>query len=171
MKKWIVIVVAALMLTGCARETVVYETVGPVEMEPEPVPAAGQIKLVLPEGAAAEAMAEESGMEVYHWEGYELRLETLDSGDIQKTIQTITGIDYDSLTVMEHQKDGMQFYQTVWSGAGEEGLLLGRALVADDGYYHYCVSLLGPEDGQTQEIYDQLYATFAVRDSDSDSEK
>lgn len=171
LKTWMKIGVAllALTLSACgAEETPVFETVSPDAYEAEAKPAAGEISLMLPEEAMKEAMAGESGGELYTWDDHTLQLLTMDGGDIQGTVESLTGISYEDLTVMSYQKGDLTYYQTVWSSAGEEGTLLGRALIADDGYYHYCVSLLSPEDSDAQDVYDSLCASFAVTNGDEE---
>ena len=66
----------------------------------------------------------------------------------------------EKLTVMEYERDGVQIYQTVWSCTSEEGITLGRCMVADDGNYHYCVSLLSPEEADVEEDYAQICASL-----------
>lgn len=172
MRKIWLILILAIALAGCGQEeeTPVFETIGQIDYEQDPLPAAGEIKLLLPEGASSEAMAGEDGAQVYNWDGCELRLETMEAGDIRKTLESVTGVEYEQLTVMARDRDGMDFYETVFTSAGEDGLYIGRVMVADDGNYHYCVSLLTPEEVDSDEIYDQIYSTFAVRDA-TDSEK
>ena len=169
MKKWkIWIALGALLLSGCrAEETPVFETVGGDACAPQEKPAAGTVEMLIPESAAAQTMAEGAQGELYTWDGNTLQIQTLDAGDIQKTIETVTGMDYEALTVMSYEKNGMTCYQTVWSAAGEEGTLLGRALIADDGNYHYCVSLLSPEEQDTRDVYDRLCASFNIRSGDA----
>ncbi len=165
MKTWLKIAVAllALVLSACGpEETPVFETVGEDAYQQQSKPMAGQIALMIPEEAVAEAMADGQGGELYTWEDHTLQLQTLEGGDIRRTVEAVTGFDYDALTVMASRKGDLMYYQTVWSTAGEEGTMLGRALIADDGYYHYCVSLLSPEDSGSAEVYDRLCASFAV---------
>ena len=165
MKTWLKMGIAllALMLSACGpEETPVLETVGQDACEQQAKPAAGNMELMIPEEAVAEAMADGSGGELYTWDDHTLQLQTLESGDIRRTVESLTGFDYDSLTVMASKKGDLTYYQTVWSAAGEEGTLLGRALIADDGYYHYCVSLLSPETSDSGEVYDRICATFSV---------
>lgn len=167
MKKRIWIAVLALLLWGCSsEETPVFETVGEDACMEEAQPAAGKIGLMIPESAVAEAMADGSGGELYTWDGHTLQLQTMDGGNIQQTVESVTGMEYETLTVMAHKKGELTYYQTVWSTAGEEGTLVGKALIADDGYYHYCVSLLSPEDSDSNEVYDRLCASFAVTNGD-----
>lgn len=167
MKKMLLVMVMALVLAGCGgEETAVFETVGQVSYEPSELPAAGVISVDIPEQATAEAMAGEDGAQVYAWEEYEVRVETLEAGDLDRTIQTLTGFSKEDLTVMEQKKGDLKLYQTVWSAAGEEGIRLGRAMIADDGNYHYCVSLLSPEESDSQQVYDRLVSSFAVSGTD-----
>ena len=168
-KKWkIWIALAALLLSGCAGgEQPVLETMNPEACAPVEKPAAGVIQMDIPGEAAAQTMSDPEAGEVYTWEDNTLQVQTLSGGDIRKTLEPITGMDYDSLTVMRYEKQGMTCYQTVWSTTGENGVQLGRALVADDGVYHYCVSFLSPEEKNTQDIYDSLCASFSVRNGDA----
>ena len=157
MKKLVFLLVLMMCLCGCTDETPVMETVDdgivePVAAEPKPM------AVWLPEGAAAQTMA--GAGECYTWGECELRLQTLDGGDIQATLRQLTGLSPDRLTVMEYERDGLQLYQTVWSATGEEGINLGRCMVADDGEYHYCLSLLSPEDADTAEDFAQICASL-----------
>ena len=90
----------------------------------------------------------------------ELRLQTMDGGDIRATLQQLTGMEPEKLTVMEYERDGLQLYQTVWSMTGEEGVSLGRCMVADDGDYHYCISLLSPETADVGEDFARICASL-----------
>ena len=158
MKSVMFLLVLMMCLSGCVRnETPVMETVSDEIIEPaaaEPKP----IAVWLPEGAAAQTMA--GAGECYTWGDCELRLQTLAGGDIQATLQELTGLSPDRLTVMEYQREGLQFYQTVWSATGEEGITLGRCMVADDGNYHYCLSLLSPEDADVAEDFAQICSSL-----------
>lgn len=160
MKKILWILAVMLLLTGCVNitepvmETVADEIVEPVAAEQKPM------AVWLPDDAAAQTMAEEEAGKCYTWGECELRLQTLDGGDIQATLRKLTGQDPEKLTVMEYQRDGLQMYQTVWSMTGEEGITLGRCMVADDGSYHYCISLTSPEDADVGEDYALICASL-----------
>lgn len=160
MKKIVWILAAMLLLSGCANITEpVYETVADEILEPaaaEPKPMA----VWLPDDAAAQTLADEEAGKCYTWDDCELRLQTLDGGDILTTLRKLTGMDPEKLTVMEYERDGLRLYQTVWSMTGEEGITLGRCMVADDGSYHYCISLTSPEDTDVGEDYAQICASL-----------
>ena len=160
MKKLVCLMVLMMILSGCVNMTEpVYETVqdeiaDPVAAEPKP------ISVWLPDEAAAQTMANGEMGECYSWGECELRIETLTGGDIRATLQKLSGLSPDNLTVMEYERDGLQIYQTVWSATGEEGITLGRCMVADDGNYHYCISLLSPEDADVTADFAQICASL-----------
>ena len=159
MRKLAWLLVLTMCLGGCVRiteqpvmETVADEILEPVAAEPKPM------AVWLPDGAAAQTMADAG--ECYTWGECELRLQTLAGGDIRTTLQQLTGLSPERLTVMQYKRDGLQFYQTVWSAAGEEGITLGRCMVADDGNYHYCLSLLSPEGEDLADDFAQICASL-----------
>ena len=158
MKKFVFLLVLMLCLAGCGEEPVMETVADPVV---EPVLAEPQaLSVWLPEEAAAQTMAEGETGECYTWGECELRLQTLAGGDIRATLEQLTGLSPDALTVMGYQREGLQLYQTVWSSAGEEGITLGRCMVADDGEFHYCLSLLSPEGTDTSEDFAQICASL-----------
>lgn len=158
MKRIVWVLVAMVLLSGCVNfadpvmETVNDQMAEPVAADPAPV------WIWLPENAAAQTAAE--GGSCYTWDECELRVQTLNGGDIRKTLEQLTGMSAERLTVMEYRRGALQMYQTVWSMTGEEGITLGRCLVADDGAYHYCVSLLSPEDADVQDDYARICASL-----------
>lgn len=160
MKKIVWILAVLLCFSGCVNitepmmETVADEIIEPVAAQPKP------IAVWLPDDAAAQTMAEGENGECYTWESSELRIQTLDGGDIRATLRKLTGLDPERLTVMEYERDGIQLYQTVWSMTGEDGVSLGRCMVADDGNYHYCISLVSPEDADVAQDYARICASL-----------
>lgn len=169
MKKWWILVPMALLLAGCSQPTEqVYETVGPIEYEPVAEAEPQYISVWTPSDAAVETLAGEDGGTLYSWSDCELRVTTVDAGDIQHTLETITGLDYDSLTVMNYRKDDTQYYETVWTTSSEDGIYIGRALVADDGNFHYCLSLTSPEGSNTTDVYAEICGSFALSETDEE---
>ena len=158
MKKLCWVLAAAICLVGCGKvdepvmETVADQIIEPVAAEPAP------LSVWVPEEAAAQTMAGDGAC--YTWGENELRIQTMDGGDIRTTLQTLTGLDPEKLTVMEYERDGIQLYQTVWSSTSEEGITLGRCMVADDGNYHYCISLLSPEGADVTEDFTRICASL-----------
>lgn len=158
-----------LCLVGCSTaQEPVMETIGPEAYQDFGAkPVAAQIHVLVPEQAVSEAIADGQNGMVYTWEDHTLILQTRDSGNIQATVEALTGQDYDNLTVMSRNKGDLTYYQTVWSATGEGQINLGRALIADDGAYHYCLSLVSPEDSDAQQVYDSLCASFSLTSGDA----
>ena len=154
------VLAAVLCLSGCVNmtepvmETVADEIIEPVAAEPKPM------AVWMPDEAAEQTMADDAAGACYTWGESELRVRTMTGGDIRSTLKTLTGLDPEKLTVMEYEKDGLQLYQTVWSCTSEEGVQLGRCMVADDGQYHYCISMVSPEKAEEGETYAQICASL-----------
>lgn len=170
MKKRLLAAVLALVLTGCSapQEEQVFETLGDMDLDHQVMAIAEEIHFDLPEGAASEAMAAEDGSTVYSWDDFEVCSQALQSGDLERTLEAVTGMDADDLTVMTRDWNGMKLYQTVWCAAAEEGIRTGRAVIADDGNYHYCVSLTAPEEADADGVYDQIVSSFRLGSSDTE---
>ena len=169
MRKLIWIAAAALLLTGCAaEEEPVFETIGEIRYESAAVVEPYMVEFDLPEEAASQVMAGQDGATLYNWENFEVCVQTVESGNLDATLEMVTGVGADSLTVMKKNWSDMILYQTVWSATGEDGVLLGRALIADDGYYHYCISIIGPETENSQPVYDQIVSSLRIGESDSE---
>ena len=145
MKKCIVGLVIAFLLTGCsARET--FETLGDGYDAPAMAPV-GQLELKLPQEAVTAAMENPDTGKLYLCDGYTLTVQTMDSGDLDETLRQLTGYGKEQLTVMETKQDGYRRIETVWTAAGEGGDQIGRAVILDDGTYHYAVTVMA--DAQT----------------------
>ena len=65
---------------------------------------------------------------------------------------------------MQTQRDGVDRYEFVWVSAGEKGERLGRAVILDDGNYHYCMSVLRDADSteKTQIVWRDVFASFTL---------
>lgn len=158
MKKWIIWMVFPLLLCGCGAqetfETIADEQVLTVMAQPR------QITVELPEDAVAPVLDSE-GEQVYLCDGYDIIIEILSSGDLSGTIQSLSGYAKEDLTVMETQWQDVTRYEFVWAAAGENGDRLGRAVILDDGDYHYCMTLLRDADGgNSQIVWNQVFSSF-----------
>ena len=161
MKKLLFCLIFLALLTGCAREETM-ETVGDVwDVPAMAVPR--QILVDLPEDAAAGVLESDTGR-IYIADDYEIMLETLESGDLDGTLRQLCGKGKDELTVMETQQDGLKRYEFVWVSAGERGEQLGRSVILDDGNYHYCLSVLRPEEAEetSQVVWSQVFQSCAL---------
>lgn len=161
MKKLWILGMLCLALTGCGAaetlETISDDILVPAMAQPR------QIQLDLPDNAVAPVLESDSE-QVYFSEEYQILVETLSSGDLDATVRTLSGCDREKLTVVQTQQDGVSRYDFVWAAAGEEGDLLGRAAILDDGSYHYCLSVLRPADTteSSQVIWRNVFDSFAL---------
>lgn len=122
-----------------------------------------QISVTLPDGAVAPVL-ERDTEQVYTAGDYEIIIETLSSGDVDGTIRTLSGYEREKLTVMETKQGDLSRYDFVWTAAGEEGDLLGRAVILDDGSYHYCMTVLrdAATRQNTQIVWNDVFESFSL---------
>lgn len=160
MKK-ILVALLALLLTGCAAEetfeTISDEILQPVMAQP------GQILVNLPGETAMPAMESDNGR-MYLASNYEIYIQTMDSGDLNETIRSVSGYEKDALTVMHTQWEGIDRYEFVWSSAGENGDRIGRGVILDDGDYHYVMTVLRDAETteNTQIVWNDVFASFSL---------
>ena len=158
MKKCWILLLLSLVLTGCGRketfETVADEPVSPVMAEP------AQVFVQLPEETVTPVLKTDA-QQVYLCESYEIVLENRSSGDLQETIRAVSGFDWEALTVIQTQQGEAKRYEFVWTCAGEERERLGRAVILDDGQYHYCLSVVRDQE-PTQIVWDQVFSSFCL---------
>lgn len=160
MKKICVCLLMGLLLTGCAaRQT--FETVE--DWYYESAVSAGVIRVDIPEGAAAAAFGSDAGS-IYLCDGYTLCLQTFPGGDLEATLQSVSGFSRDRLELIQTSRQGMQRYDFVWAAAGEGGDQLGRASVLDDGHHHYVLSVMAPAEsaGEYEQIWQGIFASFSL---------
>lgn len=158
---WMMLLLAGL-LSGCGAQTTL-ETVADDLAEPAAAIAPRQIDVRLPDGALAPVL-ESSTEQMYLTEEYELLVQTLDAGDLAATIDQICGYQPEDLTVMQTHWDGVDRYEFVWAAAGEGGDRLGRAVILDDGNYHYCMSVLRPAQSRktSQIVWRDVFGSFTL---------
>ena len=160
MKKFFLILCAMFLLTGCSTQT--FETIGDsVDVSVMAKPAT--LLLDLPEEAAAPAMQGTTGT-IYFCENYDITVEIMPSGNLDSTLQILTGFGRDELNIIKTKRCGADCYEAVWSAAGEAGDHIGRVLVIDDGSYNYCVSIMSMADvaGQYNEAWNQILESVAL---------
>jgi hypothetical protein len=113
--------------------------------------------------AAALTMEGDSG-KVYVCDGYTVTLHTCEAGDLDATLCMVTGFDRDSLPVMERMDEGMKRYECVFTAAGEGGDQVGRAVILDDGNYHYTMTLLtdAASVGELSDVWQNILTSVRV---------
>ena len=162
MRKRLFLLVLCFLLTGCSTADT-FETLGQIQHQQENPVRSSSICISLPDSAAAETFG---GQElVYDCDGYTLALQTLSAGDLEATVQSLSGFDLEKLTVMESRAGEYKRYDWVWTAAGSEGQLLCRAAVLDDGNYHYCVYTMAPA-AKAGELTQQWNAIFGSLELD-----
>lgn len=162
MRKCWILLLAALLLSGCAaKET--FETVADELLQPV-VSTQREIVLTVPDGAAAEVMESEDGGRLYFCDGYTMTVQILDGGDWNRTMGTLCGYSPDALTVMETQDGSWKRQEWIWVSAGEGGEQLGRGVVLDDGSYHYCLTVMADASGASalEAEWDGVFASFDI---------
>lgn len=163
MKKWMVILVCMLLLSGCgARET--FETLGNVPHLPPSLPQMQAVCLTIPGEAALAVSGEDGNMKIYECDGYLMVLQTFDSGDLQKTIRSLSGFSPEQLTVMESTCGDHVRYDWIWTAVAEEGDMVCRGAVLDDGGYHYSLYVMAPagESAGLAAQWNQLFGSFCL---------
>ena len=161
MKNMLMIFVIVAMLAGCGvqdtMETLADEPVQAVLAQPR------EVHVELPEEAVLPALESDNGI-LYMCSNFDVSVQTLEGGDLQKTIRTVTGYEPDELTILQTQDGEFLRSEFVWSSAGELGDQVCRATVLDDGNYHYVLTAIIDEENAEayQEIWNGMFETFAV---------
>ena len=140
MKKLLLIALAVLMLSGCTSQPV-FETVDDLPVSGESAQAK-EIILSLPKEASIPTLEGEDGACLYDCGDYILTTHIFSGGDLDGTLQQLTGFPGANLSHMKTKQQNLDRYDCVWTAAGENGEEVGRAVVLDDGVYHYAVSVL-----------------------------
>lgn len=161
MKKCVLFVLLSVLLCGCAAEetfeTVADEWAAPVMATPR------EISVSLPGETTVSAMESDTGR-FYLCEDYEVSIQTLSGGDLNATIQSVSGYAKEELTVMETQLDGVKRYEFVWVSAGEKGDCIGQGVILDDGDYHYVMTVLRDADTteSSQVVWEDVFHSFSL---------
>lgn len=159
MKKWMLLLLM-ILLTGCGAEetfeTIADELVLPVMAQPR------FVCVDLP-GETALPVIENDHGRIYICNDYEIILQTVESGDLESTIQMVSGLSEENITMVETGSEDTRRYEFVWAAAGEGGDQTGRAVILDDGNYHYCLSALRCTGNEKTQInWDQVFSSFQL---------
>ena len=160
--RFLCLLLCVALLSGCGAEEV-FETVADVPAEPVMSPQR-QVRVELPQDAAAHVMEDGEGAKMYLCDGYSLWLQTLPGGDLDRTVRTVSGLERQGLSLIGRMDGQVRRYEWVWSAAGENGDQLCRAAVLDDGQWHYCMAtMVSAEDNAfVRERLDQVFSSFGV---------
>lgn len=161
MKKLFILVALMAVLTGCAGRQTTFETIAD-DVVQVAAPRQREILLEIPKEAAEAVFKGESGDKLYVCEGYTLAVQTMQAGDLERTVRIISGYGQDELTVVHTCTGEFDRYDFVWSSAGEDGTQIGRAAVLDDGNYHYAVTCMASENAYdlADSGWDRIFGSF-----------
>ena len=161
MRKWCVLLVMVLLLTGCA-DTEVFETVGD-EVLLQVMAQPKQIQVTLPEDTVLPAMETENGT-LYMCREFDVMVQTLDGGDLDATIRALSGFEREDLTVIETLRGDLDCYEFVWTATGESDEQVCRCMILDDGSYHYVLTAMVDAElvSEYQQIWNGMFETFSV---------
>ncbi len=152
MKKCCVCALLLLLLAGCAgRSEMTFETVSDDYLSAAVAATPRRISVELPQNAAMLTMKTEDAGTQYLCDDYSVCVQTLPSGDLDKTLRQMTGYGADALTLVETDQNGMKRYDFVWTSAGEGGDQPCRGAILDDGDYHYVLTSMA-NAGKTEQV-------------------
>ena len=162
MKKLWVIPLIALLLVGCGKKQSL-ETITDIPDTPV-VSAVQRIQLQLPPELSAPVLQGEETGTLYMCDDYSITVQTLEAGDLQRTIREVTGMNKDSLQVIQTRQGDTKRYQWMWSATGENEIQVGRGCILDDGAYHYVLTALVDEAKaeKVQTQWKEIFASFTL---------
>lgn len=166
MKKLLVWIVFVLLLGGCADQSV-FETLSD-QPDAQVMAPMRQLQVTLPNEASAPTLQSEETGKLYLCDGYTLSIQTMNAGDLDATLRMLTGFGKDQLTVMTTEKHGIKRHDCVWSAAGEGGDHVARAVILDDGNYHYAVTVMADfaTAGDLTDTWKSILDTVGFSDTD-----
>ena len=167
LRKLILVLILVGVLSGCSGE-LEFEKVMDVHLVPETRPASA-IALSIPEEAVLAVFGDEKRGKLYLCDGFDLSVQTLEGGDLSRTLRQITGFSEDQLTVMKTAHGGLGKYECVWASVGEGAQQVGKALILDDGMWHYAVSVMAnaSDSEALQERWRDLFRSVSLVSTDS----
>lgn len=123
----------------------------------------GKMVLDLPDEVTLSVMSG-SDWQCYEGEHYQIILQTYPSGNLDQTLQQVTGYGKEHLSVMEISAMNIDKYFCAWSAVSEEGEVVGRCTVLDDGVYHYCLSILvnAEASGEVRDVVNGVFASYSL---------
>ena len=166
MKKVCVLLVLVALLSGCADQPAL-ETVFD-QLETPVMAQMRQLSVALPKEATAPTLQSEDAGALYLCDGYTLTIQTMSAGDLDATLRSLSGFSKDQLTVMTTEKHGIRRYECVWSAAGEGGDQVARAVILDDGNYHYAVTVMADfsSAGDLADTWKEILDSIKFSDTD-----
>lgn len=162
MKKLSILLISLLCLCGCSAEET-FETINDVWVTPAMADAL-QVRMQLPDGADASVLSNGNDEQVYFFDDFSVVVQTLTGGDLARTIKAVTGFEREKITCIAASRDGVDSYSCAWSAAGEGADQICRAVILDDGVYHYAVTVMADYTlaASLEDIWDPLLASVSL---------
>lgn len=155
------ILLVVLMLAGCGAsevyETITDEPVLPASVQPR------EILFDLAQDPILPAM-ESDGGQLYICGDFDVMVQTMEAGDLQETVYRISGYQPEELTLIQTASGEIEKYEFVWTSASDEGQMISRATVLNDGSYHYALSATVDAEliEEYQEIWNGIFESFRL---------
>lgn len=158
LKKLMLIVCFCCLLWGCAAAPT-FETLGDVLHDQPAIMKTAAVDIP----ADAQSLATEKGT-AWLCGDYYLEMQTVYAEDLNVTVQAMSGFLPADLTVMTASHGDLDRYEWVWTAMSEEGEMLCRAVVLDDGSYHYCLTAMGPAalGNSLTEQWNEIFGSFSA---------
>jgi len=101
---------------------------------------------------------------LYLCDGYDISVQTLQSGDLDATVRQISGFGREELTIMQTKAGDYTCYEFVWTAATDLGQQVGRAMILEDTDYHYTLCAVAPEKHaeEYQQIWNGIFDSFGI---------
>lgn len=162
MKNLLCLCLLPVLLVGCGKQEA-YETISDEYVQPVAA-VMQQAAVQIPDGAVVAAMHSDESGSLYFCDGYTITLQTMDSGDLSRTVQTVTGYTKEQLNMIKTASEGAVRYDCVWVSAGEGEEQVCRAAILDDGDYHYILSCMSDASNARsfQETWQTLFDSFCL---------
>ena len=162
MKKCVWMIWIVLLLVGCGSAPT-FETVDDVYIA-QASAQARQVLLDLPSDATVMTMESEDGSRLYLCKDYTVMVQTMQSGDLDRSVRQMSGFSKGDLTMISTRQGEFSRYSFVWCCAGETGNQLAKGVIIDDGNYHYALTVMASEDvaGELTSQWQVLLDSFLV---------
>ena len=159
MRRIIVLILVALLLGGCGRQET-FETLNDEYLRPVMVE---QRRILVDVDEDALVLQGQNGT-AYLCDGYSVTTQVLSAGNLNGTVKTLTGFEADELTVMQTASVGYSRYACAWSASSESGVVVGKAVILDDGMYHYCITVIADAAAADtlQEVMDSIFDSVTL---------
>lgn len=169
MKKCWILAALMLLFTGCGKQES-FETLSDVYVQPVSAPPLWQVVVDVPQDASVMVLQSQEAGKLYLCDDYTVTVQTMPSGDLQKTLRTLTGFEEDQLTLIQTEQGGLKRYECVWTAAGEGETQIARACLMDDGNYIYAVTAMAGESkaGELYQTWQDLFDSFWLASPDAE---